>query len=53
MGLGRRYVLEAPRTLTALLIACGVVGALALFLLVRAAYTVVSALLDVDDEVNR
>ena len=36
--------------MTALLIACGVVGALALYLLIRTAYVVILALLDVDED---
>ena len=36
--------------MTALLISCGVVGALALYLLIRTDYVVVLALLDVDED---
>jgi hypothetical protein len=36
--------------MTALLIACGVVGALALYLLIRTAYIIISELLDIEED---
>ena len=36
--------------MTALLIACGVVGAAALYILIRTAYVIILNMLDVDEE---